>query len=1074
MKRLIMVNLVLLGLAGCFGGGGQEALRITAQPADSMVVAGSTATFSVQVAGEATGYQWQREAGGSWSDIAGATTTRYTTPATVPADDGQRFRVLVADASTTLTSSAARLTVTAAPVAPTIAAHPGSQAVVAPAEATFTVTASGTSLAYQWQQSSDGATWSDLAGATGTAFSTGATSTALDGRRYRVVITNSVGSVTSTAALLTVSPAPSANTAPVFTTQPADQSVADGQSATFSVAVTGTPAPELQWQSSGDGGASWTNLGDATAVRYITPATTPADDGRRYRVQATNSAGSAFSSVAVLHVAAAEQAPYFILQPQDHTVAEGTRPHFTVEAAGVPTPTLQWQMWNSVDLFWMNMNGATEAECCDLTASLEDDGVTVRAVATSSAGTAYSDEARLTVNAVGPPPGILVQPTDVTVTARELAVFSVTASGQGLEYQWYEHGEGWDALPGATHATLALADFPSSYSNRFRVVVRNAAGSVASNDAHLYVDTGPTNPPGGICESCMTTIPGYEGDFPRIVLPLDTTVTAAGAPLLAATFGWDRPGPFSWSPTRTDDQVWSFDPASGISTTLTLPWGTFIESLDFTATPVTLAPVAGDGPLPFGSILAAFDLAPADLMTQQPFRLAFTLDAAVLATVQQQDVVAFTADSDGRNLRFAPLVPGPGGTFSAGALQLGLNHFGIVGLATLPAAQHELLVQRWPRDIAAQQESAVAAAQAGARAAALTPGGSAVTGRVRALSRVTILTSSDNWVTDVIRRQMNYFNYTIVPAFAAAYGGGELEIEVAMQIGLEWLRGTMLIGTDQIEPVASVAADLSTRIYDLMDRHADLVKLRCTSGGGFPAFRDMIKEIRQLELLGREAKSTELSEAVGACSSFTVRYRQEWTDTNTNASLFGAVEGSANIIAPTYRSMKTLGSLPNGIGELPWISFHSTTTDTNTIYDNSGNVVGSCSTTTVGTGTTGSKFKAYVKDYGLSFLKGGGHKPITVLFWPYGMYGEGPGVDHIPMGIHYSRTTSCEGQPSGEWDGTATPDVNDPQMVNRGDGMRIVSLPWSGGNYRHEWSIRRGAGLHPTTEQYRLEVDPGQ
>jgi len=87
--------------------------------------------------------------------------------------------------------------------APTITTPPANQTVSTGQPATFSVTASGTApLAYQWQK--NGVT---ISGATSAAYTTPATTTADSGSTYRVIVSNAAGSVTSTAALLTVNAA---------------------------------------------------------------------------------------------------------------------------------------------------------------------------------------------------------------------------------------------------------------------------------------------------------------------------------------------------------------------------------------------------------------------------------------------------------------------------------------------------------------------------------------------------------------------------------------------------------------------------------------------------------------------------------------------------------------------------------------------------------------------------------------------------------------------------------------------------------------------------------------------------
>lgn len=92
---------------------------------------------------------------------------------------------------------------------------------------------------------------------------------------------------------------------PVVTLQPVDRSVTEPDTATFEAQASGTPPPTVQWQSSDDGGSSWTDIVGATSATYTTPATRPGDNGRRLRAVFTNRAGSATSQVATLTVQAA-------------------------------------------------------------------------------------------------------------------------------------------------------------------------------------------------------------------------------------------------------------------------------------------------------------------------------------------------------------------------------------------------------------------------------------------------------------------------------------------------------------------------------------------------------------------------------------------------------------------------------------------------------------------------------------------------------------------------------------------------------------------------------------------------
>src|SRR5260221_7833835 len=91
----------------------------------------------------------------------------------------------------------------AAAVVPTITAQPASQTVTAGQTATFTVVASGTApLSYQWQKNGV-----NISGATVASYTTAVTTTGDSGSTFDVVVSNTDGRMTSSAATLTVNAA---------------------------------------------------------------------------------------------------------------------------------------------------------------------------------------------------------------------------------------------------------------------------------------------------------------------------------------------------------------------------------------------------------------------------------------------------------------------------------------------------------------------------------------------------------------------------------------------------------------------------------------------------------------------------------------------------------------------------------------------------------------------------------------------------------------------------------------------------------------------------------------------------
>jgi hypothetical protein len=86
------------------------------------------------------------------------------------------------------------------------------------------------------------------------------------------------------------------NLPPTITSQPADQTVAEGEAATFSVVASGTAPLSYQWRK------GVMEISGAISSSYTTPPTTAADDGATFDVIVSNAAGSAISDTATLTV----------------------------------------------------------------------------------------------------------------------------------------------------------------------------------------------------------------------------------------------------------------------------------------------------------------------------------------------------------------------------------------------------------------------------------------------------------------------------------------------------------------------------------------------------------------------------------------------------------------------------------------------------------------------------------------------------------------------------------------------------------------------------------------------------
>jgi hypothetical protein len=170
---------------------------------------------------------------------------------------------------------------------PKITAQPVNVVSAVGETATFSVgVTANPAAAYQWKKNGFA-----VAGATSSTLSLG-NLTPADAGNYSVDVTNSFGTVTSAAATLAVN---ATSSAPLFTLQPASQTIAAGATVVFTVAANGAPTPVYQWYR---GTTPITGATDATLM--LTGASVIAGN---YTVTATNNQNSITSSVAKLTVA---------------------------------------------------------------------------------------------------------------------------------------------------------------------------------------------------------------------------------------------------------------------------------------------------------------------------------------------------------------------------------------------------------------------------------------------------------------------------------------------------------------------------------------------------------------------------------------------------------------------------------------------------------------------------------------------------------------------------------------------------------------------------------------------------
>ena len=268
-----------------------------------------------------------------------------------------------------------------------------------------------------------------------------------------------------------------------------------------------------QWQYKSARDGKWYNTkttGYDTATMSI--EVTAARDGMEFRCKVTDAYGNtATSEPAALHMAAD---PVSITgQPEDYSGPVGATASFTVTAVGDGL-TYQWQYKSLKDGKWYNTTASgynTATMSIEVTAAR--DGMEFRCKVTDAYGnTAISAPAALHMAAVLE---ITSQPADFTGPLGATASFPVTASGDGLTYQWQykslKDGKWYNTTAsGYNTATMSIEVTAARDGMEFRCKVTDAYGNTLTSDpAAIHAAVEPENPV--IREFDFETDPAAEG-----------------------------------------------------------------------------------------------------------------------------------------------------------------------------------------------------------------------------------------------------------------------------------------------------------------------------------------------------------------------------------------------------------------------------------------------------------------------------------------------------------------------------------------------------------------------------------
>lgn len=231
-------------------------ITIESQPSDISASDGSQATLTVKASGKELKYSWQfkPKAGSSWKNTyySGYNTSKLTVDVKSSYTGDRYYRCLITDGDgNSVTSNAASVSISAI----TITSQPKNEDITDGSQASISVTASGTSLQYQWQyKAKNGTEWKNTyySGFSTSKLTVDVNTKYTGDRYYRCIITDGNGnSITSDAALVSVRTI-------TITSQSQNVSVDDGGQATLNVTARGNSL-KYQWQYKAKNSTEWKN-----------------------------------------------------------------------------------------------------------------------------------------------------------------------------------------------------------------------------------------------------------------------------------------------------------------------------------------------------------------------------------------------------------------------------------------------------------------------------------------------------------------------------------------------------------------------------------------------------------------------------------------------------------------------------------------------------------------------------------------------------------------------------------------------------------------------------------------------
>ena len=429
-------------------------------------------------------YQWQNSPDGfTWNNIGGATSATFA-PGPLTSTTGFR-RQETSGSCGTVTSNAITVTVGAPLVAGSIGASQTICYNTVPApELNITLPTGGVvPFTYQWQSSTDDATWANIPGATSTGYSSGALTTTTYYRRAET--TGTCGTVYSNELVTAVFPNLVAGS--VGTSQTICYNTVPAPFTSNTLPTGGNGNYTYQWESSTDG-INYRIIQGATNPTYSSGALTTTTYFQR--AETSGACGTVYTNIITITVYGNLVAGTIgTSQSICYNTVPASLTNIASPTGGTGSYTYQWQS-SPDNITWTNILGATSATFSP--ASLTSTTSYRRMETSGTCGTVISNAVTITVGgnlvagSVGTSQSICYSTAPTAFSSNTLPTGGLVA----FTYQWQSSSDNitWNDISGATSTTYTTGNLTSTTYYR-RAETSGTCGTVYSNI--ITVTVGP-------------------------------------------------------------------------------------------------------------------------------------------------------------------------------------------------------------------------------------------------------------------------------------------------------------------------------------------------------------------------------------------------------------------------------------------------------------------------------------------------------------------------------------------------------------------------------------------------------